>query len=124
MICQCGRKIELRLNKEQERICFRSCAASRRAYNWKLAEQNKAYELAKANTPEGQKVKCKLGTPISWHREWVEYKHMEGNEWLMKLSKCCGQEALRDHNCVKWFNGMWRNFCSVSTHYNGYRLCT
>lgn len=89
---QCGRKIELRLNKEQARKCLRSCAAARRAYNWKLAEQNSAYEIAKQNTPEGQKVKCKLGTPISWHKEWVEYKHLEGNEWLMELSKCCGRK--------------------------------
>ena len=104
---QCGRKIELRLNKEQVRKCFRSCAAARRAYNWKLAEQNRAYELAKQNTPEGQKVKCKLGTPISWHKEWVEYKHLEGNEWLMELSKCCGQEALRDLGTAwqKFFKG-------------------
>lgn len=104
---QCGRKIELRLTKEQERKCFRSCAAARRAYNWKLAEQNKAYELAKANIPEGQKPKCKLGTPVDWHREWVEYKHLEGNEWLMELSKCCGQEALRDLGTAwqKFFRG-------------------
>lgn len=107
MIQQCGRKIELRLNKEQERICFRSCAAARRAYNWKLAAQNAAYEIAKKNTPEGQKVKCKLGSPIDWHREWVEYKHLEGNEWLMELSKCCGQEALRDLGTAwqKFFKG-------------------
>lgn len=107
MIQQCGRKIELRLNDEQKNICFRSCAAARRAYNWKLAAQNTAYEFAKQNTPEGQKVKCKLGSPIDWHREWVEYKHLEGNEWLMVLSKCCGQEALRDLGTAwqKFFNG-------------------
>lgn len=107
MIQQCGRKIELRLSEEQKKICFRSCAAARRAYNWKLAAQNAAYELAKANTPEGQKVKCKLGSPIDWHREWVEYKHLEGNEWLMELSKCCGQEALRDLGTAwkKFFKG-------------------
>ena len=81
---QCGRKIELRLNEEQKKICFRSCAAARRAYNWKLAAQNADYELAKRNTPEGQKVKCTLGSPIDWHREAtiddiVEYFSGKGN---------------------------------------------
>ena len=44
-------------SKAQIPILYRMCAVSRRAYNWKLAEQTKAYELAKANTPEGEKVK-------------------------------------------------------------------
>jgi len=103
---QCGRKIELRLTKEQERICVRSCAAARRAYNWKLAQQNAAYEEAKKITPEGTKPKCKLGTPIDWHKEWVLYKRLEGNEWLLELSKCCGQEALRDLGTA------WKKFFS------------
>lgn len=68
---QCGRKIELRLTKEQERICIRSCAAARRAYNWKLAQQNAAYEEAKKLVPEGSKPKCKLGTKnINTHSSW------------------------------------------------------
>lgn len=54
---QCGRKICLKPSKAQVRTMYRMCAVSRRAYNWKLAEQNKAYEEAKANTPEGEKVK-------------------------------------------------------------------
>jgi putative transposase len=72
------------------------CAVSRRAYNWKLAEQNKTYEEAKANTPEGEKVKCTLGTPRDWHKEWCVYKKLPDNKWMTEVSKFCGQEALRD----------------------------
>ena len=73
---QCGRKICLKPSKAQVRTMYRMCAVSRRAYNWKLAEQNKAYEEAKANTPEGEKVKCTLGTPRDWHKEWCVYKKL------------------------------------------------
>ena len=59
---QCGRKIGLLPTKAQIRTAYRMCAVSRRAYNWKLAVQNAAYEEAKANTPEGEKVKCELPT--------------------------------------------------------------
>ena len=48
---QCGRKICLKPSKAQVPILYRMCAVSRRAYNWKLAEQNKACEEAKAKTP-------------------------------------------------------------------------
>ena len=92
----CGRKICLKPSKAQVRTMYRMCAVSRRAYNWKLAEQNKAYELAKANTPEGVKVKCKLGSPIDWHREWCKFKKEPQNKWMSEVSKFCGQEALRD----------------------------
>lgn len=131
---QCGRKIELRLTKEQERVCIRSCAAARRAYNWKLAQQNVGYEEAKKLVPEGTKPKCKLGTPIDWHKEWVLYKRLEGNEWLLELSKCCGQEALRDLGTAwkKFFNGLGKHprfhkfgindsFCVTGSVYIGYK---
>lgn len=108
---QCGRKIELRLTKEQEQICIRSCAVARRAYNWKLAQQNADYEKAKQNTAEGSKVKCKLGTPIDWHREWVKHKHLAGNEWMLTVSKCCGQEALRDLGTA------WKKFFATKGKY-------
>lgn len=75
---------------------YRMCAVSRRAYNWKLAEQNKAYEEAKKNTPEGDKVKCKFGTPIDWHKEWCKFKKEPQNKWMTEVSKFCGQEALID----------------------------
>ena len=93
---QCGRKICLNLSKKQTRTAYRMCAVSRRAYNWKLGEQNKLYEEAKANTPEGEKVKCKLGTPIDWHKEWCVFKKLPENKWMTEVSKFCGQEALID----------------------------
>lgn len=80
------------------------CAVSRRAYNWKLAEQNKAYELAKANTPEDEKVKCKFGTPIDWHRDWCRFKKEPRNRWMTEVSKFCGQEALID------LGAAWKRF--------------
>lgn len=91
-------------SKAQIPILYRMCAVARRAYNWKLAEQNKAYELAKANTPEGEKVKCKLGTPIDWHREWCKFKKEPQNKWMTEVSKYCGQEALID------LGSAWKRF--------------
>ena len=79
---QCGRKIGLLPTKLQIRTAYRMCAVSRRAYNWMLAVQNKAYEDAKANTPEGEKVKHKLGTAIDWHKEWCIYKKLPENKWM------------------------------------------
>ena len=107
----CGRRIELRLTKKQERLCRQSCAVARRAYNWQLAIQNANYEAAKRATPEGQKVKCKLGSPIDWHKDWCVYKKQPGNEWITKLSKFCGQEALRDLGVAwqKFFKGLGKH---------------
>ena len=101
---QCGRKICLKPSKAQVRTMYRMCAVSRRAYNWKLAEQNKAYEEAKANTPEGEKVKCTLGTPRDWHKGWCIYKKLPDNKWMTEVSKFCGQEALID------LGSAWKRF--------------
>ena len=107
----CGRRIELRLTKKQERLCRQSCAVARRAYNWQLAIQNANYDAAKQATPEDQKVKCKLGSPIDWHKDWCIYKKRPGNEWITKLSKFCGQEALRDLGVAwqKFFKGLGKH---------------
>jgi len=107
----CGRRIELKLTKKQERLCRQSCAVARHAYNWQLAIQNTRYDEAKRNVPDGQKVKCKLGSPIDWHKEWCVYKKQPGNEWITKLSKCCGQEALRDLGVAwqKFFKGLGKH---------------
>ena len=104
----CGRKICLKPSKAQVRTMYRMCAVSRRAYNWKLAEQNRAYELAKANTPEGEKVKCKFGTPIDWHKEWCKFKKEPQNKWMTEVSKFCGQEALIDLGAAwkRFFKGL------------------
>ena len=83
---------------------YRMCAVSRSAYNWKLAEQNKAYEEAKANTPKGEKVKCNFGTPIDWHKEWCKFKKLPENKWMTEVSKFGGQEALID------LGSAWKRF--------------
>ena len=103
---QCGRKICLKTSKAQVRTMYRMCAVSRRAYNWKLGVLNTAYEEAKANTPEGEKVQCTLGTPIDWHKEWCVYKKQPENRWMTTVSKFCGQEALRDLGSA--FKGFFR----------------
>ncbi|MBR4407375.1 MAG: transposase [Clostridia bacterium] len=99
-----GRKICLKPSKAQIPVLRRMCAVARRAYNWKLAQQNKAYELAKQNTPPGHKIKCEFGTPIDWHKEWCIYKKLPENKWMAEVSKFCGQEALRD------LGAAWKRF--------------
>lgn len=86
-------KLELKLNQNQMRLCYKSSGTSRFAYNWKLKIINDNYEAAKIEA-NGGNVKCKLGSAIDWHKEWVLLK----NEfpWIRETSKCCGQESLRD----------------------------
>ena len=105
---QCGRRICLKPSRAQVRTMYRMCAVSRRAYNWKLGDQNKIYEEAKARTPEGEKVECSLGTPIDWHKEWCVYKKLPENKWMTEVSKYCGQEALRDlgNSWKRFFKGL------------------
>ena len=104
-----GRKICLKPTKAQIPILYRMCAVSRRAYNWKLGIQNKIYEEAKSRTPDGQKIKCELGSPIDWHKEWCIYKKETPNKWMTSVSKCCGQEALRD------LGDAWKRFFKGKT---------
>lgn len=107
----CGRKICLKPSKAQIPILYRMCAVARRAYNWKLANQIEAYKSAKVNTPKGEKVKCSLGSPIDWHKEWCIYKKLPENSWMTEVSKCCGQEALRD------LGDAWKRFFKGQTRH-------
>ena len=86
-------KIELKLNKSQRVLCAKSAGTSRFAYNWQLQILNEKYQKAKQDA-NGEKVKCKLGTAIDWHKDWVVLK--DELPWIRETSKCCGQEALRD----------------------------
>jgi putative transposase len=86
-------RLELKLNQSQRILCAKSAGTSRFAYNWKLHILNTKYEKAKQEA-NGEKVKCKLGTAIDWHKEWVILK--DELPWIRETSKCCGQEALRD----------------------------
>jgi len=108
---QCGRKIGLLPTKAQIRTMRRMCAVSRRAYNWKLAIQNAEYKAAKKAAPEGEKPKCRLGTPRDWHKEWCVHKKEPGNEWITSVSKFCGQEALIDLGFAwkRFFKGLARH---------------
>lgn len=85
-------KIELKLNKTQEIMCYKSAGTARYAYNWKLRQLIDSYELTKIG--ELEKSNRKFGSSIDWHKEWVLLK--KELPWIGETSKCCGQEALRD----------------------------
>ena len=88
-------RMELKLNKTQELLCAKCAGTSRFAYNWKLGELKEKYEAAKLEADSlGKKPSCKFGTAIDWHKEWVLLKGEK--PWIREVSKCCGQEALRD----------------------------
>ena len=101
-----GYRIELKLNKRQEQLCRKSAGVSRYAYNWKLGQLKEQYEKAKAiaEAVDG-KVKSKHGNAMDWHKEWVLLKN--DLPWIREVSKCCGQEALRDLQTAykKFFSG-------------------
>lgn len=88
-----GYRLELKLNKTQTTLCFKSAGVARFAYNWKLGQLIEKYEKSKIES-NGEIVNCNLGSAIDWHKEWVLLK----NEltWIREVSKCCGQESLRD----------------------------
>ena len=86
-------KIELKLNASQRVLCAKGAGTSRHAYNRKLRELNESYEQAKIEAGDA-KPKCNFGNAISWHKEWNVYKSEA--PWIREVSKCCGQEALRD----------------------------
>lgn len=89
-------KIELKLNNEQRILCAKSAGVSRYAYNWMLEKLSNEYEANKAlATMYGlSKVPSTMGSAIDWHKEWCQLK--KSKEWIYEVSKCAGQEALRD----------------------------
>ncbi len=88
-------RIELKLNKTQEVMCYKSAGTARYAYNWKLRQLIDSYESNKnVEKEESEKAKRKFGSSIDWHKEWVHLK--KELRWIEETSKCCGQEALRD----------------------------
>ena len=93
-----GKRIELKLNPEQRRLCAKSAGTSRYAYNWQLGKLIGEYEANKAlATMYGlDKVPSTMGTAIDWHKEWNLIKKVDGFKWIYETSKCTGQEALRD----------------------------
>ena len=89
-------KIELKLNRTQAVLCAKGAGTARYAYNWKLRMLNDSYEQAKleAESQGLKKPNCKFGTSIDWHKEWV--LHKAEKPWIREVSKCCGQESLRN----------------------------
>lgn len=89
-------RLELKLNKTQTGLCFKSSGTARFAYNRKLKELSDSYKTAKAESESLglNKPNCKFGSAIDWHKEWVLLK--SELPWIRETSKCCGQEALRD----------------------------
>ena len=98
MIRMRSKKIELKLNPEQRKLCAKSAGTSRYAYNWKLGKLIAEYEANKAlATMYGlDKVPSTMGTAIDWHKEWNRIKKTDKYKWIYETSKCTGQEALRD----------------------------
>jgi putative transposase len=90
-----GYKLEINPNKQQRLSLARSAGTARYAYNWKLKQLSESYDQWKALN-NSSIPKPKHGTAIDWHKEWVLFKHQPENEWICEVSKCCGQEALRN----------------------------
>jgi putative transposase len=91
-----GYRLELKLTEEQRKLCARSAGTARYAYNWKLDKLIREYEslVALKTMYDLPKVPNIMGSPISWHRDWVLLKNEK--PWIRETSKCCGQEALRN----------------------------
>lgn len=89
-------RIEIKPNKTQLQLIQQSCDVARFAYNWvlgkKIAERESLVSLAKMW--DLGKVPNIHGSSIDWNKEWVIFK--KDKEWITKVSKCCGSNALRD----------------------------
>lgn len=96
MTCMRSYRIELKLNSDQRRLCAMSAGVSRYAYNWMLERVSAEYEANKSLAVMYglSKVPSTMGSAMDWHREWCQFK--QSNRWIYEVSKCCGQEALRD----------------------------
>jgi putative transposase len=79
-----GYKTELDLNNAQRTACLKHAGAARWAYNWGLRRYQEEYAAGR-KTPNAR----------SLHKELNVLKQTE-IPWMYDVSKCCGQEALRD----------------------------
>lgn len=79
-----GYKTELDTNNVQRTNLLKHCGAARFAFNWGLAEKQKAFE-AKEKTPNA----------IELHRKLNALKKSDF-PWMYEVSKCSPQEALRN----------------------------
>jgi putative transposase len=87
-----GYRTELNLNNEQITLCKKHAGAARFAYNWGLRRKQEVYKAT------GRSISAR-----ELHRELNQLKQTE-LPWMYEVSKCCGQEALRDlDNAFKHF---------------------
>ena len=77
-------KTELAPNNVQRTLLLKSAGTARFAYNWGLAKRQKQFEQT------GRSSSC-----LSLRRELNSIKRVE-YPWMLEVSKCCPQEALRD----------------------------
>jgi len=78
-------KTELAPNKTQLTLLAKSVGTARFVWNWGLALRIEEY-----------KTTGKSSNAIDQHRQLNQLKQQEEYGWLYEVSKCCGQEALRD----------------------------
>jgi putative transposase len=82
-------KVELDPNNNQRTALMQHCGAARHVYNWGLEQKQKDY-----------KETGKSPGAMELHRRLNELKKLSkedgGKPWLYEVSKCAGQEALRD----------------------------
>jgi len=89
-----GYKAEIDPNNKQRTLLLKHAGAARWTYNWGLSEKKKAFD-AKEKTPNA----------IELHRRLNLLKKTE-IPWMYEVSKCCGQEALR--NLDRAFDNFFR----------------
>jgi putative transposase len=82
-------KVEIDPNNKQRTALMQHCGAARHVYNWGLEQKQQAYK-ATGKSPGAMEL----------HRKLNELKKVPkadgGKPWLYEVSKCAGQEALRD----------------------------
>jgi len=78
-------KTELKPNSTQRELLIRSCDAARAVWNWGLALRRVEYEQT-----------GKSSNAIDQHKQLNQLKKTEIFSWLYEVSKCTGQESLRD----------------------------
>ena len=88
-----GYVLELKLNNTQTALCYNSAGVARFAYNNRLAIISNNYKEFKISQ-NANKYKIKLGTAIDWYKDLILLK--KEKTWISQVSKCCGQESLRD----------------------------
>lgn len=86
-------RICLKTNAKQAHYFARAAGTRRFAYNWALAQWQKQYELHKAD-PENPD--CPQPNESELRKEFNQFKKTDGYEWIMEVTKCAPQMAIKD----------------------------